>query len=87
MTDWIKLRDGTQVQERWVCRCSHCEAHPDGPDFAEERHSFGIYAGRMCDHAWKRSGFIDAGPEAFDPDYAGESLEPEAYYQSQLWED
>jgi hypothetical protein len=68
----VRLRDGTLVNERWACHCQDCESHPQGPMWAEERYSMGIYAGRMCDLAWANSGFIDAGPEAFDPDYAGE---------------
>jgi hypothetical protein len=68
----VKLRDGTTCDERWACHCQGCEAHPRGPLLADERYSLGIYAGKMCDAAWKQSGYTDAGPEAFDPDYAGE---------------
>jgi|HubBroStandDraft_2_1064218.scaffolds.fasta_scaffold60939_7 hypothetical protein len=71
----VKLRDGTSCDERWACHCQECESHPRGPLFADERYSMGIYAGKMCDAAWARSGYIDAGPEAFDPSYAGERLE------------
>lgn len=70
--DWVQLRDGDMARGRDVCRCEYCEHHPQGPGWAEERTSMGIYAGRMCDHAWARSGYRDVGPEAFDPDYAGE---------------
>lgn len=76
MNEPVKLRDGTFApSDRWVCHCSECSTHPGGPLFAEERYSFGIYAGKMCDAAWKRSGYRDDGPEGFDPDYAGERLE------------
>ncbi len=40
-----------------------------------ERSSMGIYAGRMCDAHWEKSGYKDVGPEDFDEGYAGESLE------------
>jgi hypothetical protein len=47
--------------------------------WADERYSMGIYAGRMCDAAWARSGYVDAGPSAFDPDYAGEHYSESDY--------
>lgn len=73
----IKLRDGTTCDERNACHCQTCESHPRGPEFAEERYSLGIYAGRMCDDAWKRSGYRDEGAEGFDEADAGESYEAE----------
>lgn len=73
MREFVKCRDGYSCPENWVCRCVECETHPDGPLMADERFSLGIYAGKMCDNAWKRSGFRDEGPESFDPSDAGES--------------
>ena len=61
--------------------CGHCreqcEAEDRDYEFAEERYSFGIYAGRYCDSCWLESGYRDAtDPTAeFDPYYAGERLE------------
>ena len=73
MTDeWVECRDGFKVHERWVCHCQTCANHPDGPLMAEERFSLGIYAGKMCDDAWKRSGFRDEPMSGFHPDDAGE---------------
>ncbi len=72
----VKLRDGTFApSDRWVCHCSECESHPNGPLFADERYSLGIYAGRMCDAAWKRSGYRDEPASGFDPADAGESYD------------
>jgi hypothetical protein len=70
--DWVELRDGTRCMERYVCHCSVCESHPKGPQFADERYSLGIYAGRYCDEGWKLAGYRDEGPEGFDAGYAGE---------------
>lgn len=75
MNDLIQLRDGTKCLEKYVCRCQHCESHPRGPEFADDRYSLGIYAGRMCDVAWKASGFRDEGPDGFDAADAGERYE------------
>jgi hypothetical protein len=69
----IRLRDGTKCDERYACRCAHCEVH--GPEFADERYSMGVYAGRYCDIGWKNSGYRDVGPEEFDADYAGEWMD------------
>lgn len=69
----VKIRGGYTADERWMCHCAECEAHPDGPEFAEERYSLGIYAGRMCDAAWERSGYRDEPASAFDPADAGET--------------
>jgi len=70
--DWVNLRDGTRCMERYVCHCEVCESHPDGPLFADDRYSLGIYAGRMCDEAWANSGYRKEGPEGFDEMDAGE---------------
>lgn len=47
----------------------------------EERYSFGIPAGYYCDDHWRKSGYKGSTPETadeqFDPDLAGERLEPE----------
>ncbi len=72
-----------QFSERDCCR--HCrEQHEQDKTpfkFADERTSFGIYAGRYCDECWLKSGYRDATDEdaEFDPTYAGERLEPEDY--------
>lgn len=34
---------------------------------------YGIYAGRLCDECWEKSGIRK--DDYYDPDYAGESLE------------
>src|ERR1700687_2791639 len=80
----FEYSDGTAwFEERNVCR--HCqEQHElDGTPFAwaDERHSFGVYAGRYCDKCWVMSGYRDAtDPDArFDPMDAGEVMEPEDY--------
>ena len=63
--------------------CHHCQEQreAEGRPFAwaEERYSFGIYAGRWCDGCWPQSGFRDAtDPNAeFSELDAGECLEPE----------
>jgi hypothetical protein len=44
-------------------------------DFADERYSLGIYAGRWCDRHWASSGYRQEGPSGFDPADAGESYE------------
>ncbi len=75
------LSDGSKCDERHVCR--HCvEEHlrTNTPfEFADTRHSFGIYAGKYCDKCWKESGYRDATDQTarFDPMDAGEALEPE----------
>jgi hypothetical protein len=69
---WVALRDGTKCQERYACHCQDCERR--GPLFADDRYSLGVYAGRMCDTAWARSGYRDEGPEGFDSGDAGECL-------------
>lgn len=71
----VKLRDGSTVNERFACHCQDCESHPAGPEWAEERYSLGIYAGRMCDAAWKQSGYRDEDASGFDPSDAGESYD------------
>jgi hypothetical protein len=69
--------------ERYVCH--HCseEREEAGLPFrwAEERNSFGCYAGRYCDECWPKSGFRDARDPTvrFDPLDAGECLEAEDY--------
>ena len=63
--------------------CHHCveEREAAGRTFryAEERYSFGCYAGKMCDSCWKQSGYRDAtDPDAeFSELDAGESLHGE----------
>jgi len=51
-----------------TCGCGNGE-------FAEERFSLGIYAGRMCDTCWENSGYRKEGPSGFDPLDAGERYE------------
>jgi len=60
------------------CRCVD-RGKPEVETSGRERYSFGCYAGRYCDACWRTSGYRDADdPEAeFDPQDAGESLEPE----------
>lgn len=69
----VHLRDGHICDERWACHCEECSNHPSGPLMADERYSLGIYAGKMCDAAWKRSGYRDEPASAFDPADAGET--------------
>lgn len=71
---------GSWYHEKEVCH--YClEAQEEEPRLAEDRYSFGIYAGKYCDICWPKSGYRDAtDPEAkFDPADAGEVLEPEDY--------
>ena len=79
--DYVIVEGGYEVPEKDVCH--HCEelrkAVGQLPKEAEERYSFGIYAGKYCDTCWKKSGYKDEGPEGFDPAYAGECLEAEDY--------
>lgn len=44
-------------------------------DWAEERYSLGIYAGRYCNKHWAESGYRKEGREGFSPLDAGESYE------------
>jgi hypothetical protein len=71
----VQCRDGTQEPPKNCCLCETCRKHPNGPLYAEERYSLGIYAGKYCDEGWKKSGYRDEGPEGFDPSYAGECYE------------
>lgn len=63
--------------------CQHCresrEAAKKPFRWADERYSFGYYAGKYCDECWLKSGYRDAtDPDAeFDETYAGESLHGE----------
>lgn len=74
--------------EGWILAsqiCSHCFEHAmDNDEFfawADERYSFGVYAGKYCDQCWSRSGFRDAtDPDAvFDPADAGECYWEDEY--------
>ena len=73
-TCWMNARD----------TCQHCREERESAGlpyrWADERHSFGIYAGRYCDKCWLASGYRDAtDPTAeFDPYYAGERLEEDS---------
>ncbi len=60
----------TWFPERNVCHHCEDEREATGKPFrwADERHSFGIYAGRYCDECWPRSGYRDAiDPDDNDP--------------------
>jgi len=83
----VKLRDGHTCDERWACHCQDCDNHPDGPLFAEERYSLGIYAGKMCDAAWKNSGYRDEPESAFDTADAGECFDAESVLNAPVGED
>ena len=61
---------GHWVSERYCCRRCLDEHRIE---FADERYSLGIYAGKYCDRHWETSGYRKDGPEGFDPAYAGES--------------
>jgi len=65
----------TAFDELTRCKSGNGECRKDG----EERFSMGIYAGRYCDKHWKESGYRDVPASAFDPAYAGETLEEEEY--------
>lgn len=56
-------------------RCPRC-GKPGG---RIERYSLGIYAGRMCDECWDKSGYRKEGREGFNPLDAGEAYEAEDY--------
>ena len=60
---------------RYFCR--RCCAAGKGETVpADERFSFGIYAGMLCDACWDVDGKNhDTDGVTFDPDVAGESLE------------
>lgn len=80
---WIEIEGGFKVLENWICH--HCEEERlkagKLPLEAEERFSFGVYAGKYCDRCWSQSGYRDVEDEdtKFDPLDAGEVLEPEDY--------
>lgn len=65
--------------ERHVCNRCRDRAERDGTPFAfaDERYSFGVYAGRYCEACWAASGYRDATDDdaRFDPADAGERLE------------
>ena len=71
------------MSERDVCH--HCmeKREADGKPFrwADERLSFGVYAGRYCDDCWKVSGYRDAtDPDAeWSPLVCGEVMEADEY--------
>lgn len=72
-----------KFSERDCCR--HCRDEAEAGDkpfaFAEERYSFGVYAGRYCDKCWPESGYRDAtDPDAeFDQADAGEAYWEDEY--------
>jgi hypothetical protein len=78
-TTWHLDGSGQWIEERNCCRRCLGEGRAE---WAETRHSFGIYAGRYCDRHWRTSGYRDAiDPDAeFDELDAGERLEPEPDY-------
>lgn len=65
--------------------CQHCreEREAEGKPYrwAEERTSFGCYAGRYCDECWPKSGYRDAtDPDAeFSREDAGEVMYDDEY--------
>jgi hypothetical protein len=72
--------EGDSMNTKHMCQyCADDKANKGLPfAYAEQRYSFGCYAGRYCDACWRESGYRDAtDPDAeFDPDYAGERIEP-----------
>lgn len=54
---YYQMADGCWLEERWCCR--HCLEQGRVGD-AEERYSFGCYAGKYCDDCWRTSGYRDA---------------------------
>lgn len=74
-----------------VCTRCYTEALDNGETEAEiaatldnngqDRYSFGVFAGYFCDDHWRKSGYKGSTPETedeeFDPDYAGERMEPD----------
>ena len=79
--DYVVVEGGFKVPANYVCH--HCEEQRKAanklPIEAEERYSFGIYAGKYCDTCWRKSGYKDERSTGFNPMDAGESLEPEDY--------
>ncbi|MDB4778237.1 hypothetical protein OAG68_02150 [bacterium] len=76
----IEFSDGEfWMNERDVCQ--HCrderEASSKPFRWAEQRHSFGCYAGRYCDSCWPQSGYRDAidSTAEFSEADAGERIE------------
>ena len=65
--------------DRWACQ--YCreerEFQNKPPRDADKRHSFGCYAGKMCDDCWKTSGYRDATDSTaeFSPLDAGERID------------
>ena len=45
----------------------------------EIRYSLGVYAGRLCDACWKKSGYRDEDASGFDPMDAGEAYDSDDY--------
>jgi hypothetical protein len=66
--------DGCWIEERLVChRC----LDQGIVRWADERYSFGCYAGKWCDECWPKSGYRDATDTGavFDEMDAGERIE------------
>ena len=60
---------------RYFCRRC-CDAGKGETVLADERFSFGIYAGMLCDACWAVDGRNhDTDGVVFDPDDAGERLD------------
>jgi len=83
-TPWSEYFDGEHwISERDVChRCEEQQEAAGKPyRWADERYSFGVYAGRYCESCWSDSGYRDAtDPEAkWSPADCGEVMEPEDY--------
>jgi hypothetical protein len=69
----------TWFDERQVCQHCRDEREATGKPYrwADERYSFGCYAGRYCDKCWPTSGYRDAThPDAeFSEADAGERID------------
>jgi len=74
--DWLERVNETEHYEDVML--PHCNKCGLISDELEEQTSMGVYAGKYCsDECWQESGYCDVGPEAFDPTYCGEQLEPD----------
>lgn len=60
--------------------CTHCRRLETSATTERRYDGYGIYVGRLCDECAAKDSRMQFGrTRQFDPDYAGESLEPEDY--------
>lgn len=66
--------NGHWYEARWLCqRCLDAGR----VEWADQRYSFGVYAGKYCDEHWRTSGYRDATDSSaeFSEEDAGERMD------------